>query len=281
MIYPFFWVTLFSSLIAFTSLPLLYVVDITSISSIALFLIFISSICSTASAITSAYVLKHLDVSESASLFALSPILITILSIVFLGENLSIIQLIGIGISCIGIFILEGHRHYTKQTSHDSALAGTLSHIDIPEETRASKTKIYSVLISALIFFSSNAVLDKYIIDEHAVNPIYLLVLIQLCILLNFIILHVYTRKEKTKSSFDLSLVYQKSFWVHIFFVITHRVTHVLALREIGVALLHTIKQFSAVLTTILGGKLFTEKHMIRRTTACLCIVTGVILAIL
>jgi drug/metabolite transporter (DMT)-like permease len=198
-----------------------------------------------------------------------------------LGEQLNTIQLVGIGISCVGIFILEGHRHHTKQISHDSALSGTLSHIDIPEEKRASKTKVYFVLISALIFFSSNAVLDKYIIEKHAVNPIYLLVLIQLCILLNFIILHVYTRKEKTKSSFDLSLVHQMSFWGHIFFVIVHRVTHVLALREIGVALLHTIKQFSTVLTTILGGKLFTEKHMVRRTIACVCIVTGVVLAIL
>lgn len=269
-----------SLLIAFASLPLLFLAEKSTLTLYIFFLICISGIFSTASAITSAYVLKHLDISESASLFALSPAVITLLSMIFLNERLYVSQIIGIALSCVGIFILEGHKHSAKQDSHLPALTSNISHIDINQEKPRSKFKIYTVLLAALFFFSANAVLDKYVIDTWNINPILFLIIIQFFILFNFMILDLFTRKASHDESFDFNLLKRKSFWAHIFFVVLHRVVHVFAMRDMSISILHTIKQFSAVLTTILGGKLFTEKHMVRRTSACLCIVVGVVLAI-
>lgn len=199
---------------------------------------------------------------------------------IFLNEKLYIIQVIGITLSCVGIFILEGHKHSAKQESHLPALTGDISHIEIRHEVPHTKYKVYIVLIAALFFFSANAVMDKYVIDTWNIDPILFLVLIQFFILFNFMALDLLTRKVSHDESFDFTLLRRKSFWSHILFVILHRVVHVVAMSVMSISILHTIKQFSAVLTTVLGGKLFTEKHMIRRTLACLSIVVGVVLAI-
>lgn len=283
-----------SFIIAFASLPLLYFVKSSEISNYALLITALCAFFSTISAFTSAYVLKHLDISESATLFALSPIVITLLAVFFLNEQLATIQFIGIGISCIGIFILEGHRHSAKQIDHITPLGSNPEHIaltikDESSKNRATKTALYIALILALVFFSSTAVLDRYIVHHLGVDPILFLIIVQFFILLFFLITDLCTRQYRLNNgvdktvidSFDIQILKRRSFWAHIIFVIIHRVFHMFAVQGMGASILHAIKQSSVVLTTILGGKLFTEKHMIRRTIACVCVVLGVVLAIL
>jgi drug/metabolite transporter (DMT)-like permease len=235
----------------------------------------------TISAFTSAYVLKNLDISESASLFALSPAVITLLSVFLLGENLAWIQLAGIGLSCVGIFILEGHRHSAKQETHITPLGMDPAHIELPLKKRDSRLVLYTTLFFALICFSSSAVMDRYIVHHLNTDPIFFLIIVQFFILFYFLIIDLFTKKKGAVDSFDIKILSRRSFWAHICFVIAHRVFHMFAVQNMGASLLHAIKQSSVVLTTILGGKIFTEKHMVRRTIACLCVVLGVLLAII
>lgn len=287
-----------SFIIAFISLPLLYFVKNSEISNYALFITALCALFSTVSAFTSAYVLKNLDISESATLFALSPIVITFLATIFLHEELAIIQYVGIGISCIGIFILEGHRHSAKQDAHITPLGSNPEHITLTTqnerygkaiEKMGKKSLLYIALLLALVFFSTTAILDRYVVYHLGVDPLLFLVIVQFFILLYFLIVDVFTRQYRphnkttnsTVDSFDIEILKRKSFWAHIIFVVIHRVFHMFAVQGMGASLLHAIKQSSVVLTTVLGGKLFTEKHMLRRTIACICVVAGVVLAIL
>jgi drug/metabolite transporter (DMT)-like permease len=269
-----------SLIIAFISLPLLYFVDYSHIGSYALTMTVLCAVFSTISAFSSAYVLKHLDISESATLFALSPIVITFLAVVFLGEQLATIQFVGIGISCIGIFILEGHRHSAKQEAHITPLGSNPSHIEIPLK-HSRKSVLYIALLVSLICFSSSAVLDRYIVHHLGIDPLLFLIIVQFFILLCFLIIDIFNRRGGAVESFDIQILKKRSFWAHIFFVIIHRIFHMFAVQGMGASLLHAIKQSSVVFTTILGGKLFVEKHMIRRTIACVCVVLGVVLAII
>ncbi len=278
-----------SFIIAFASLHLLYFVKDSEISTYALLITALCAFFSTISAFTSAYVLKHLDISESATLFALSPIVITFLAVLFLNEQLATIQYVGIAISCIGIFILEGHRHSAKQDKHITPLGSSPEHIILPIKSDADKIKakslLYIALVLALIFFSSTAVLDRYIVHHLGVDPLLFLIIVQFFILLYFLIIDLFNQRNRatngTVDSFDMQILKRRSFWAHIIFVIIHRIFHMFAVEGMGASLLHAIKQSSVVLTTILGGKLFTEKHMVRRTIACVCVISGVVLAII
>lgn len=269
-----------SFVLAFASLPLLYFVANSNIGSQALWMTALCAMFSTISGISSAYVLKNLDISESATLFALSPAVITLMSVFFLNEQLATIQFFGIGLSCIGIFILEGHRHSAKQDTHLTAHGSNPAHIEIPIKSN-KKIFMYIALLLALVCFSSSAVLDRYIVHHLGTDPILFLIIVQFFILLCFLIIDLFISKKGAVDSFDIQVLKRRSFWAHVCFVIAHRVFHMFAVRGMGASLLHAIKQSSVVLTTVLGGKIFTEKHMVRRTIACLCVVFGVLLAIL
>lgn len=267
--------------IAIVSVPLLYTVNSTHMSTLAIWMTALCAFFSTISAFTSAYVLKHLDISESASLFALSPAVITLMSVFLLDENLAWIQLAGIGLSCVGIFILEGHRHSAKQETHLTPLALDPAHIELPLKKQDSRLILYTALFFSLICFSSSAVLDRYVIHHLDTDPIFFLIIVQFFILFYFLIIDLFTKKKGSVDAFDVKILRRRSFWAHIFFVIAHRVFHMFAVQGMGASILHAIKQSSVVLTTVLGGKIFTEKHMVRRTIACLCVVFGVLLAII
>ena len=115
-----------SFVLAIVSLPFLFFVKNFSFGVLDLLIVYVASIFSIISSVTAAYVIKKLDVSESSVLFSLSPIFITLLAVAFLKESLSALQVVGIIISCFGIFILEYHN---KEHRGAAALpANAISH---------------------------------------------------------------------------------------------------------------------------------------------------------
>ncbi len=263
-----------SFVLAFISLPLLFFVKSFDISNSALLLIYGTSACSIVAALTSVWIIKKMDLSESAVLFAASPILIAIAAGVLLGERLSPIAIAGILISGLGIFILEYHNPKSeKPTIAFHAPDG----IPGPEK----KGALYAILFISLVCFSLGAVADRYAIHNLGIDPLLYLIVIQFFILFNFALIDLFISKKLKRAVINPKLFLRKSFWANVIFILGHRIAHAFAVRVMQIGTLNAIKQISAVFTTILGGRIFKEQHMMKRTIACMAVVCGVVLVIL
>jgi len=270
-----------SLVLAIVSIPLFFFVSNFSIDGKTLTFIYLVSILSFVTSITSAYVMKKLDISESSALFALSPILVATLASIFLKELFSLVQILGIIISCIGVYILERHNFNKDTLNVQPAHAIPHSYIH-PETVSAIHTfGTYKVLVISLIFFSFAVIGDKYIIFHMGTDPLLYLLIIQFFVLLNFAVFDLFSYRTTRRPFFSPQLLLKKSFWANIIFIIGHRVTHVFALQVVPIGILNTIKQLASVITTIVGGTFFSEKHLWRRTIACFFIVVGIVLVIL
>lgn len=263
-----------SFVLAFISLPLLFFVKSFDVSNSALLLIYGASACSIIAALTSVWIIKKLDLSESAVLFAASPIIIAVAAGVLLGERLSLVAIAGILVSALGIFILEYHN--PKSEKHTIAFHAPHG-IPGPEK----KTTLYFLLLVSLICFSLGAVADRHAIHNLGIDPILYLIVIQFFILSNFALIDLFISRRMKRAVFNPSMFLRKSFWTNVIFILGHRIAHMFAVQTMQIGLLNAIKQISAVFTTILGGRIFKEEHMLRRTIACMAVVCGVVLVIL
>ncbi len=262
-----------SFVLAFISLPLLFFVKSFDISNSALFITYGASFCSIIAALTSVWIIKKMDLSESAVLFAAGPVIIAIAAGVLLHEKITPLAIAGILVSCLGIFILEYHS--PKSEKHNLAFPVSDT-IPGPEK----KAILYSLLFVSLIAFSLGAIADRYVIHNMGIDPILYLIIIQFFILFNFALIDLFLSKKMKRKVIDPKLFLRKSFWANVIFIIGHRVSHIFAVQMMQISILNAIKQSSAVFTTLLGGRIFKEKHMLKRGIACLAVVAGVVLVI-
>lgn len=271
-----------SFVLAFISLPLLFFVKNFDLSSTTLLIIYATSIGSIVAALISVWIIKKLDLSESAVLFAASPIFVAVFAIFFLNETLSNLAIIGIVISCLGIFILEYHS--PKKEKHPLGVHGTTSALpELPAELAGPKKKplLFVLLFVSLICFSASAIADRYVIHSRGMDPLLYLLVIQFCILFNFALIDLFINKKMKRKVINPQLFLRKSFWTNIIFILCHRVAHVFALQFMQISILNAVKQIAAVFTTIFGGSIFKEKHILKRSIACVVVVAGVVLVIL
>ncbi len=271
-----------SFVLAFISLPLLFFVKSFDLSGAMLLLIYMTSIASIVAALISVWIIKKLDLSESAVLFAASPIFVALFAMFFLRESISDLSMIGIVISCLGIFILEYHN--PKSEKHVPGIHGTASAMPtLSAELAGPKKKpmLFVLLFVSLVFFSLSSISDRYIIHTRGTDPLLYLLVIQFCILLNYALIDLFISKKMKRKVINPQLFLRKSFWTNIIFILCHRIAHVFALQVMQISILNAIKQIAAVFTTIFGGNIFKEKHILKRTLACMVVVAGVVLVVL
>jgi drug/metabolite transporter (DMT)-like permease len=262
-----------SFVLAFISLPLLFFVKSFDISNSALLVTYGASFCAIVSALTSVWIIKKMDLSESAVLFAASPIIIAIAAGVLLHEKLTPMIITGILVSCLGIFILEYHN--PKSEKHNLAFPAPHG---IPGPDK--KMILYFILFISLICFSLGAIADRFVIYNMGIDPVLYLIVVQFFILFNFALIDLFVSKRLKRKVINPRLFLRKSFWTNVIFILAHRVSHMFAVQMMQISILNAIKQSAAVFTTILGGRIFREKHMLKRSIACLAVVCGVVLVI-
>lgn len=254
-----------SFIIAICSVPLLYFVKDFNISAETLWIVYGLSLISVVDALAIAYVVQKIDISESSALFATTPIIVALFGSIFIGEFFTQSQMLGIVLSSFGLFILEYKRKAVQNEG---------------------KSHLYLILIIGLIFFGLSTVGDRYVIHYRGVDPLLFLLLVQVGISVNMfafdIIKNAFRKPTVAKRKLiDGALLVQKSFWANVVFIISHRITHMFAVNLVEAGLLNAVKQINAVITTILGGNLFKEKELVRRSLACLVILSGVIMVVL
>lgn len=270
-----------SLLVAVFSLPLLYFVKDMSLESDSIVLIFLLSLLSVVSAISLGYVVKKIDISESSSLMSVTPIIVALFGAVFIGELLSTMQVIGILISSIGLFVLEINFKKGKNNRIELNENADIEKI----KNNKDRLKMYFILLIGLVGFGFSAIGDRYAIHYVGIDPLLFLVIVQLFIVLNMFVFDIirdvlFGKTNARNKLLDADLFSKKAFWANIVFIMAHRITHMFAINLVAAGLLNAVKQINVVFVTVLGGKLFKEDHLWKKTIACLIIVGGVLMVI-
>ena len=208
---------------------------------------------------------KH-DVSIVSPLLNASPLVLLILSAIFLGEIITFFQFIGIIIILISVYVLEIHTtHYHRKSPHHFHITSLL------KKPSVFFVKVFVMLLS----FSITAIADKMILNEG----VSVITTMYFTFLLIFIIFSVYFVKI---SEFILRLkhIVKQPHTLIIAgiglvdtAVILSAIAHPMALVSIVIPLRRT----STLLSSLFGGMLFHETHLKRKLIATAVMIIGVI----
>ncbi len=247
---------------AVLSLPLLFFVDFASLPiKPLLFAILFSAVPGAIGFYLIARSIRHLEVSIVGPLFILNPAMVALLAYFFLGEKTTILQIIGIIILLIGSYILE--------------LNSTHKLLD-PIKAFINSKYLHFMLI-ALALYSVGTVYDRYIFVNYDVPVFSYFVLFNIAIGFVMSIVYLVVHRSTDGIKHGLKNYGGELFWISIFEML-QRITMFLAVSSAYVSLATAIRRMSAIFTVIIGGEIFHESHLIRKTIATGIMVIGAIL---
>ena len=206
---------------------------------------------------------RHMEISIVSPLLNFSPAFLVILAWFFLGEKITIQQLIGILIIIFGSYFLE------ISTKHPT-LFGPVK--------KMMHSKHIHYIFFALILYGFSSICDKIIINR--ISPITYLVFVHFFIALNFIILiHLFHNGIKGIKNG----IYNAGKWIIFICILTcaYRFLQLQAISMTYVSLVIPIKRTSTIFSTIIGGKLFHEDHILKKLICCIIMFFGAYLIII
>lgn len=221
--------------------------------------IFIIATLTTISLVFAAKSYKHLEISIVAPLMDIGPAFTITIAYIFLGERLSLTQLIGVTLLILGAYSLEA--------SHHKGILNNLKSI--------FSQKYVKITLLALIIAAFAEAGNKFIISY-----VDALTLLFLYYLFNFII------------SFTISTIFYKGYkdlihgiknagkiiFLDAVFSTISNITYLYAISTTMISLVLPIKRISTLIAVIIGGKLFHEHNLPQRILACLIMLFGIIL---
>jgi drug/metabolite transporter (DMT)-like permease len=244
---------------ALTTLPFLFVYN-PRIPLEALSFMIVASILATIAFVEVTKGIRHLEISSSAPLFLLSPLITTVLAFIFLGETLTRLQLFGMLLLLIGAYVLQT-RSVTDFKDFWSHITGDI---------------YVKLILIGLALYGVTSLIDRIVLHRYQIEPLVYVAYLQLFIAINFIILTYVQRKSL--QSIAQSFRDSGAGIVLVAFLTTgYRVAQSMATALAYVGLVIAIKRSSSLFTTIIGGEIFHEKDLFRKTIACMIMIVGVV----
>tara|TARA_Y100000310_G_scaffold208059_1_gene208559 strand:- start:743 stop:1357 length:615 start_codon:yes stop_codon:yes gene_type:complete len=203
-----------------------------------------------------------MQISEVAPLFNLTPGFLAVLAFLFLGETLTRFQVGGLVLLIVGSYVLE--------TDHNSFFKSALKHF---------KSKYVTYAITAALIFSFCSLLDKFILNNY-LNPYEYLILIWWFVAVNFLILSSLEFDGIKGIKHCIKITHFKVI-LTAFFSFIANLSAFIAMSTAYVSLVIPIRRLSTLGSTLIGGEMFHEKGLLRKSFACLIMVVGACLIIL
>ncbi|MBN1645740.1 DMT family transporter [Candidatus Woesearchaeota archaeon] len=206
---------------------------------------------------------KHMDVSITAPLSNLSPLLLLVIAYFVLGESPTLNQLAGILLIIAGAYVLQVDR-----VSHD--LLEPLKHF--------AKNHYMHLLIGSMIVFSITATLDRWILS-HKLDAITYMVWLWVLVGVNFIIIEshkhgfmeiIYDLRRDWKTLVPLGAL---TFLANFFYL------NAAAVQNIAVVI--GLKRSQSLFVTLTAGLFFRETHILSKSIASLIMIGGIFLMII
>ena len=256
-----FWLAIFNLLL---SLPFFFFVDFQGLPTVPLVMLFGKSFLGAISFLFIMKGLRELQISSSLPLLALTPGLVAIVAFVILGDGLESNEVVGLLLMVIGTYVLQAH--------HEEDLLDPFRYI--------FKTKSYRYLLAALAIFTLTSVLDKLMVGKLKLPLESFMGFQHLFLAFHFSLFLMLFRKNALPIIGGLKV----NFWLILLVAaatIVYRYSQIMAVKLGPVALVLSIKRISVFFAVLVGGTLFSEQHLLRKTIATAIMVGGAIAIIL
>lgn len=254
-----FWLSIANLLF---SIPFFFFIEYETINTLNLSILFAKSIIGVAAFLCVMISLKNLEISNALPLLALTPGFVAVFAFFILGESLKSVEVIGLALLIVGTFILESKN---------------IKEFVLPFNVFL-KSKYHRFVILALLLFTASSIMDKLLLIKLNLTPISITAFqhIYFAILFSIVFL-IFRNKEKISPA---SLNKDNLGWIALISILTigYRYTQIVAVSLASVALVLAIKRTSVFWATIIGGKLFHDKDLLKRSIAAVLILIGAIL---
>ena len=131
-------------------------------------------------------------------------------------------------------------------------------------------------IIFALVLYAFTALGDRYVIAHLHVPPMIYLAIGQLFAAVQFVLVGWYYRRREITRSFQLVRTQWKSIVVVALLTSAYRLMQVEATALAAIGLVIAVKRSSSFFTTVIGGEIFHDRDVLRKSIACLIMVIGV-----
>ncbi|MBE0539465.1 MAG: EamA family transporter, partial [Ignavibacterium sp.] len=244
------------------SIPFFFFIDYSTLNILNLTILFIKSIIGVAAFLCVMISLKNLEISNALPLLALTPGFVAVFAFLLLGESLKSSEVIGLLFLISGTFILESKN---------------LRKFILPINVFI-KSNYHRFVVLALLLFTASSILDKLLLIKLNLSPISLTALqhVYFAILFSLIFLLFRFKEQKTTT-----IIKKENLgWIALISVLTigYRYTQIVAVSLASVALVLAVKRTSVFWATVIGGKLFNDKDLLKRSIAAVLILVGAIL---
>jgi len=256
------------------SIPFFFFIDFSVINSFSLVVLLIKSLIGVFAFLSVMTALKNLQISSALPLLALTPGFVAVFAYIFLGEVLTLLEITGLTLLTFGTYILESKN--LKEFIYPFSLF--------------LKSKYHRYILVALLLFTASSILDKLLLVKLSFTPISLTAFQHLYFAFIFLIIFLMARivgkvssENKYKSVFDFAPLFKDKSdfgWIILISLMTigYRFTQVAAVSVGSVALTLAVKRTSVLWATIIGGKLFKDANLLKKTVAVILIVIGAIM---
>ncbi len=244
------------------SIPFFFFIDYQSVNIVNISVLFIKSIIGVAAFFCVMLSLKNLEISNALPLLALTPGFVAIFAFLLLDESLKLVEIIGLIFLISGTFILESKN---------------FKNLFIPLSVFI-KSKYHRFIILALLLFTASSIMDKLLLIKLNLSPISITAFQHLFFALLFFVAYTLFRGKEVSAS---SIIKKQNLgWIALISIITigYRYTQIVAVSLASVALVLAIKRTSVFWATVIGGKLFNDKDLLKRSIAAILILIGAIL---
>lgn len=245
------------------SVPIFLIADFSEISLSVVGYIFIASLFGTGALFLATKSLKHTEVSESSPFFALSPLVAAALAFIFLHERIAGYNLMGFVLMVGGIFFLE--------LKNFRILSGIFV---------KGREKYVLYTLAAVLLFGVSSLFDRIILSGYGIDTLAFLAIVHACLALNFSVL--FLMRPLPKAELVSSL---RSNWqiIIVLGIVTYlqRYFYASAVQvALSLGMVVAVKRLSSLFTVIIGGNLFHEHDVLRKTIATLIILSGLTLLV-
>jgi drug/metabolite transporter (DMT)-like permease len=206
--------------------------------------------------------IKNFEISKALPLLALTPGIVAIFAFLFIGDSLTLIEIIGILLLILGTYILE--------VKSKKNLLGPFK-IFIG-------SKKHHYIIFALLLFTVSAILDRLLLHKFNLEPLSFLIFQTFFLAINFILIFFFSKRDFNKLLFLMKGGTLKLFVIISILTIAYRYTQIEATKIAPVALVLSVKRISIFFAAILGGRIFKENNLLIRAAAAAIIIVGTLL---
>jgi drug/metabolite transporter (DMT)-like permease len=244
------------------SIPFFFFIDYDVINFSNLLVLFVKSIIGVIAFLCVMTALKNLQISNALPLLALTPGFVAVFAFLFLGETLKTQEVLGLIFLIAGTYILESKN---------------LKEILFPLNVFL-RSKYHRYILAALLLFAASSVMDKFLLIKLELTPVSLTAFQHLYFAFLFLLIYFLFKGKLVNRSPQINKA--DVLWIILISILTigYRYTQVVSISLASVALTLAVKRTSVLWATIIGGKIFKDSNLIKKTIAVLFILLGAIL---